>query len=557
MSHVRWVDVFIDVPQAQGGLASRFWSQALGWPVGVPWANHSEFTSLEPPQGDSYVAVQVVDGPARIHVDLCVDSREEQRDRLVALGATLTRDDDEWPSHPTSPTSHPTSVDLRLAAPRHFGHSGHMGACATFRTRATAITVGSLLGAALFSPAAAISAPARTASAAPHAAKHIATTRWGRHGLTSGRFEHTRYESGVVIGRRPVHTSYNDPYGPSGRLAYSRGRWFSPWVQTRFGAAQLIASYNAFTPRGTFLEVSARGRTAAGRRSSWDSLGRWASHDVRFHRMSLGRQGDDLSRVAVDTLITRRGVRFTSWQLRISLYRRTGSGKTPTVTRVAAVASRLPRSSPTSASRSSSRHDLAVPTYSQQIHTGEYPQWDGGGEAWCSPTSTSMVLGYWNRLPRPRQYAWVNASYRQPWVDYAARNVFAWGYDGAGDWPFNTAYAGRFRLDAFVTRLRSLREAELFIDKGIPLVASISFGPGELDGAPIRSTSGHLLVIRGFTASGKVIVNDPAAPTAATVRRVYRRGQFENAWLDTTGGAVYVIHPPAKRLPHPRAHSNW
>jgi hypothetical protein len=168
-----------------------------------------------------------------------------------------------------------------------------------------------------------------------------------------------------------------------------------------------------------------------------------------------------------------------------------------------------------------------------------------------------MVLSYWNRLPRPRQYAWVNASYRQRWVDYAARNVFAWGYDGAGDWPFNTAYSGRFGLDAFVTRLRSLREAELFIDKGIPLVATISFGPGELDGAPISSTSGHLLVIRGFTASGKVIVNDPAAPTAATVRRVYRRGQFENAWLDTTGGAVYVIHPPGKRLPHPRAHSNW
>nr|MBA2716200.1 C39 family peptidase [Propionibacteriales bacterium] len=88
-------------------------------------------------------------------------------------------------------------------------------------------------------------------------------------------------------------------------------------------------------------------------------------------------------------------------------------------------------------------------------------------------------------------------------------------------------------------------------------VASIGFGPGELDGAPISSTNGHLLVIRGFTQNGDVIVNDPAALVAKTVRRVYDRGQFENAWLDTTGGVAYVIHPTTKPLPTPSAHSNW
>ena len=62
-----------------------------------------------------------------------------------------------------------------------------------------------------------------------------------------------------------------------------------------------------------------------------------------------------------------------------------------------------------------------------------------------------------------------------------------------------------------MTRLRSLRQAERFIVAGIPLVASISFGPGELDGAPISSTNGHLLVIVGFRRNGDVVVNDPAA----------------------------------------------
>ena len=50
---------------------------------------------------------------------------------------------------------------------------------------------------------------------------------------------------------------------------------------------------------------------------------------------------------------------------------------------------------------------------------------------------------------------------------------------------------------------------------GIPLVASVSFGAGQLDGAPISSSNGHLLVIVGFEADGDVVVNDPAAPATA------------------------------------------
>lgn len=385
----------------------------------------------------------------------------------------------------------------------------------------------------------------------------VGYTRWGTRSVRQGRFVGTRSRDGVVIAPGTTRVLYRDPYGSSGRLAYDRGQWFSPWARTGFGLTELIASYTAGTPAGTFLEISARGRTASGRESSWDSLGRWASHDRRFHRMSLGSQSDDLARVAVDTLATASGVTLSSWQLRVSLFRRTDSGKTPTLRTVGAVASRLPSTSPTSRPRAGVGGSLAVPRFSQEIHAGEYPQWDGGGEAWCSPTSTSMLLAYWNRGPTPRQYAWVNDDYRQPWVDYAARYTFAWGYDGTGDWPFNTAYAGRFGLDSFVTRLRSLREAELFTRAGIPLVASIGFDEGELDGSPLNSTSGHLLVIRGFTDDGRVIANDPAAATGRTVRRVYKRGQFENAWLDRSGGVVYVIHPRSAPLPNPKRHPNW
>jgi hypothetical protein len=185
--------------------------------------------------------------------------------------------------------------------------------------------------------------------------------------------------------------------------------------------------------------------------------------------------------------------------------------------------------------------ELAVPAYSQMMHRGHYPQYGNGGEAWCSPTATSMVLGYYAALPRPAEYSWVRASDRDRFVDHAARMTYDYAYEGTGNWPFNTAYAARYTDSAFVTRLRSLREAERFVAARIPLVASIAYGPGELDGAPISSTRGHLVVVVGFTAGGNVVVNDPAAATNAGVRRVYDRGQFENAWVPTTGGLVYVI----------------
>jgi hypothetical protein len=222
-----------------------------------------------------------------------------------------------------------------------------------------------------------------------------------------------------------------------------------------------------------------------------------------------------------------------------------------------AVASRLPaRAGATSRPGPARGTTLDVPRYSQMTHSGHYPRWGNGGEAWCSPTSTSMVLGYYDALPGPRSYAWVGKRHPQPWVDHAARMTYDHDYDGTGNWPFNTAYAAPRTGKAFVTRLRNLREAERFIAAGIPLVASISFGRGQLDGAPIYSTNGHLLVIVGFTRSGNVVVNDPAAARSAGVRRIYDRGQFERAWLAGSGGTTYVIRDRAHPLPGGR-HSNW
>jgi len=91
-------------------------------------------------------------------------------------------------------------------------------------------------------------------------------------------------------------------------------------------------------------------------------------------------------------------------------------------------------------------------------------------------------------------------------------------------------------------------------------VASIASRPGELSGFLFSGgTNGHLVVIVGFDASGDPIVNDPAAWSNQTVRRVYDRAQFERVWLRGSDGTAYVIHPPEVPLPPAAldASPNW
>ena len=430
---------------------------------------------------------------------------------------------------------------------------------------ASALCAGSLSAAVLSAPVQAapvVSAPAVSAPAAPARAtpdRQIDYKEWtGSARLNKGRLAGVRVANGRLRMAKPIGSMrYVDPHGHRTKT-YVFGRWTSPWVSPGFGLTELVPSWDAITRRDTWVRIEVRGKGPSGR-SSWDTIANWAAGDARFHRTNAGEQSDDLARVDTDTWKGNFSVGFTSWKLRATLFRRAGTRATPFIETVGAMTSQLPQVDGVATSRPgvASGITLQVPTYSQMIHRGEYPQYGNGGEAWCSPTATSMVLGYYDRLPRAREYAWVNAGYRQRFVDHAARMTYDYEYDGTGNWPFNTAYAATHADHAFVTRLRSLREAERFIKAGIPVVASITFGSGELDGAPISSTKGHLLVIVGFTNNGDVVVNDPAARRNSGVRRTYDRGQFEDAWLPKSGGLSYIIRTDGQRLPDRNGATNW
>jgi hypothetical protein len=91
-----WLHVVIDAPAAHQDPEAEFWAEALGWPVGVPWRGHPELRSFEPPRGTSYVHLQEIDGPPRVHIDLESPDPEATAGVAVRLGAELVAERDSW-----------------------------------------------------------------------------------------------------------------------------------------------------------------------------------------------------------------------------------------------------------------------------------------------------------------------------------------------------------------------------------------------------------------------------------------------------------------------------
>ncbi|MFF9487544.1 peptidase C39 family protein [Streptomyces sp. NPDC014676] len=384
-----------------------------------------------------------------------------------------------------------------------------------------------------------------------------------RGGTAAGTRAVAGVRPGLLIARPAGTTDYTDPH--TGRTAaWEYATWTSPVHRLGVPATEVIASWNAHTPAGTWLQTELKCTYSDGTDTPWYVMGRWAAGDQDIRRTSVDGQSDGKSTVWTDTLSVddaASGLRVVSYRLRLTLHRRPGTRLTPTVWRLGAMGSDVPDRFTVPASRPGLAKELIVPRYSQEIHKGQYPEYDNGGEAWCSPTSSQMIIEYWGGRLTEEQLSWVDPSYADPQICHAARYTYDHQYAGCGNWPFNAAYAATFDgLAGVVTRLGSLTDLETLIAAGVPAITSQSFLAEELTGAGY-GTSGHLMTVIGFTADGDVIANDPASDDNAAVRRVYRRREWENIWLRTkrynasgkvvsgTGGVCYLYFParPAPR----------
>jgi Peptidase_C39 like family len=384
------------------------------------------------------------------------------------------------------------------------------------------------------------------ASAAPAGAKgtlyQTGFTRWraADGGFTAWQRSGVSLAADGSLQLDPGAPTETDPYpagGYNGGNFYNGGSYHvgeatSPEIATSFGFHEAIASWNASTPPGTWIETQIRAQLGS-RWTKWFNLGICAADYSTIRRHSINLQGDSDGFVAVDTLVlTSKKVDASAFQLKVRLF--SANGAIPSVRNISVAISTTPGKPDTLTPGDPNRwnHVLNVPECSQMV----YPD---GGEVWCSPTSTSMVLAYWENDTGPCE----------PRVRAAVDGVFDWIYDGHGNWPFNTAYAATQGLEGYVARFTSLAQAEEWIAAGVPVVISYAWKKSTLDGAPIPSSNGHLAVLVGFDAAGNPIVNDPAAPGNDSVQRTYDRAQLETQWLETSGGTVYLIYPPGWPAP--------
>ncbi len=289
---------------------------------------------------------------------------------------------------------------------------------------------------------------------------------------------------------------------------------------------ELIASWNAVTPPCTGLRIEVRAFIGE-RATKFYTMGLWASDATQHPRESVPGQKDADGNVDTDTLIlTQPAKRF---QLRVTL---AGGTNWPELKFLAAsLLDTRVKPAPLPPLKSAWGVTRPVPERSQMAYEG--------GSAWCSPTTISMLLGFWaEKLHRPE------LDHLTPAV---VKEVFDPKWEGTGNWVFNTAFAGSLPgLRACTLRLSDLAEAEAWIARGFPVGLSLCYNRLR---AKSRQPSGHLVVLVGFTAEGDPIINDPG--TRKNVRKVFPRAQLLDAWAYSKN-AAYLVYPAVAKLPDDR-----
>lgn len=357
--------------------------------------------------------------------------------------------------------------------------------------------------------------------------------------------------SGLCAGTDPLPAgSYNNGLNYYNGGSFFFGTMVSPVHTTGAPINHLIASWNAATPAGTWIEVHVRVNQKNSGWTHWYDLPIWASDFSTIHRHSVNGQADTDGGVATDTFFTKSGQVASAYQLSVTLFTTTPNAASASVRLMTALAS-YDGSQYTNIAPDTSvwGTNLPVPQRSQMLAQYKGLGYGGGGEVWCSPTSTSMVMAYWSNV--------LGQANLNQTVPDAARDTYDFAYDGTGNWPFNTGYAASYGLTGYVTRMQSMSQIEQWIKVGVPIVISIAFSNGILPGEPVQSSPGHLIVVRGFTSNGDVITNDPAASTDDGVQIVYHRSDLEHAWQYGSNGTAYVIYPTGWNVPTVDAAGSW
>jgi len=298
-------------------------------------------------------------------------------------------------------------------------------------------------------------------------------------------------------------------------------------IVSRIKWDQLVASWNAKMPPGTYLKIEVRAMYLD-HATKYFTMGLWSENPERHPRESVRHQKDEDGDVSTDTLMLR--APCDRFQLRLTLG---GENLDKPKLKLLGISLTDSKASvePLPPNRLAWGRVLDVPERSQMA----YPN----GGALCSPTTVSMLMTYWSRM------------LKRPELDHDVPDIVKAVYDpnwrGTGNWPFNTAYAGSYKgMRGYVTRMSDLSQIEDWIVNGIPIGLSVSYDRlrGRASGG-----SGHLVVCVGFTESGDPVINDPG--TSKNVRKIFPRKNLAHAWAYSHNTA-YLIYPEGADVPRDR-----
>jgi hypothetical protein len=348
---------------------------------------------------------------------------------------------------------------------------------------------------------------------------------------SAGAFSHVSADGARFDDRAGGFRLTDDPAG-----GYRKdGSFTSEPLHYGFGFDKVVPSWNADCPAGTWVKVEVQTSPDGGDTwSVWYEVAAWGDPAALDRLPSEGKvKLDAMGKVHEDTV----ELKAPATRLRYRLALHTDRPEaTPVVTLVAIAVQNT--------QRPVTPDDTPGPAWGKEVPAEYRSQLvENADISWriCGPTSTTMALtAHGVSLPT------------------AAVAQAAWdSLDGIyGNWPFLAAAGSRLMREnadsippmpgrkklcqAYVLWCPDWKDVEAEIIAGNPVVMSMNFGKGELDGAPYDSTDGHLILVRGFTKDGDVICNDPNARKESDGRVVYKRGQLHNA---RHGGPVIVFRP--------------
>ncbi len=88
---IRWLHIVLDTPRADAARSWAFWSDVTGTTVSPMRGDQGQFATLLPARGEAWLTVQALDGPARVHLDIDIDTDDRAGfvARATELGAAV------------------------------------------------------------------------------------------------------------------------------------------------------------------------------------------------------------------------------------------------------------------------------------------------------------------------------------------------------------------------------------------------------------------------------------------------------------------------------------